>query len=108
MHLFLIADLVCAAALFPVFFGLFARRLGGKAALVSSVIGLVVGALYFPAPDFAPWSALLQSGRIVISLGAALGVSTVLSLVFALAAKIANSQEYNFDRLSEDVQLIIG
>jgi Na+/proline symporter len=108
LHLFLIADLVCASALFPVFFGLFVRRFGGKAALVSSVTGLVVGALYFPAPDFGPWNALPQSARLVISLGAALGVSAVLSLVFALAAKIANSQEYNFERLNEDVQLIIG
>ena len=43
LYLFLIADLVCAAVLFPVFFGMFARHFNGWAALVSSVAGLWLG-----------------------------------------------------------------
>ena len=45
LYLFLVADLVCAAAIFPVFFGLYSKNLTGTAALVSSVAGLIVGAV---------------------------------------------------------------
>ena len=54
LYLFLIADMVCAAAVFPVFWGLYSGRFGGYAALASSVVGLVVGTLFFPTPE-APY-----------------------------------------------------
>ena len=40
LYLFLIADLVCAAAIFPVFYGLYSKHLSGTAALISSIVGL--------------------------------------------------------------------
>ena len=106
LYLFLIADLVCAAALFPVFFGMFARHFGGAAALVSSIAGLVVGALFFPLPDFSPWNPIPGAGNFLFSFGGALVASAVLSVVFALASKAANSEAYDYNRLSEEVQLI--
>ena len=106
LYLFLIADLVCAAALFPVFFGMFARHFSGTGALVSSIAGLVVGALFFPAPDFSGWNAIPGAGRFLFSFGGALVVSAVLSVVFALVSRAANSEAYDYSRLSEEVRLI--
>lgn len=54
LYLFLLADLLCSAAAFPVFFGLFSRRYDGPAALVSTVAGLVAGLALFPAPGDKP------------------------------------------------------
>ena len=106
LYLFLIADLVCAAVLFPVFFGMFARHFNGWAALVSSVAGLVVGALFFPAPDFSGWNAIPGAGRLLFSFGGALVVPAVLSVVFSLIARAGNAQAFDYSRLSEEVQLI--
>ena len=106
LYLFLIADLACAAALVPVFFGMFDRHFHGWAALVSSVTGLVVGALFFPAPDFSGWNAIPGAGRLLLSFGGALVISAVLSVVFALIARLGNAQAYDYSRLKEEVQLI--
>jgi Na+/proline symporter len=54
LYLFLLADLLCSAAAFPVFFGLFNRRHDGNTAVVSTVAGLVAGLLLFPAPGDKP------------------------------------------------------
>lgn len=53
LYLFLIADLVCAAALVPVFGGLFSARITNGAAVAGTTAGLVVGGLLFPAPGAA-------------------------------------------------------
>ena len=107
LYLFFIADLVCAAAVFPVFFGLYSRRLGGTGAMVAAIVGLIVGALFFPAPDFSAWNSIPGSGRLVISFGAALGVSAVLSVILALIAS-GREQAYEFSRLRDQVGLIEG
>lgn len=54
LYLFLLADLLCSAAAFPVFFGLFSRRYSGRIAVASTVAGLVAGLLLFPAPGEPP------------------------------------------------------
>ncbi len=106
LYLFLVADLVCAAALFPVFFGMFSRHFNGWGALFSSIVGLVVGALFFPAPDFSGWNAIPGAGRLLFSFGGALVVPAVCSVGFALIARAVNAQAYDFSRLSEEVHLI--
>lgn len=53
LYLFLIADLVCAAALIPVFGGLFSTRMTNRAAVLGTCTGLVGGGLLFPAPGSA-------------------------------------------------------
>jgi Na+/proline symporter len=60
LYLFLLADLVCAGALFPVLFGLYSRRLTGTIALASTLMGIGAGALFFPEAGLCPleWSAL--------------------------------------------------
>jgi len=60
LYLFLLADLLCAAAAFPVFYGLFSRRHDGVSATLATLGGLAAGLLLFPAPD-APPTWLLES-----------------------------------------------
>lgn len=60
LYLFLLADLFCSAATFPVFFGLYSRRYDGLTAAFSTACGLVAGLVLFPAPGEKPvW--LLES-----------------------------------------------
>jgi len=60
LYLFLLADLLCAAAAFPVFYGLFSARHSGFDAVMGTLGGLAAGLLLFPAPD-APPTWLLES-----------------------------------------------
>ncbi|MBV6272090.1 sodium:solute symporter family protein [Alcaligenaceae bacterium CGII-47] len=60
LYLFLLADLLCCAAAFPVFFGLFNARHDGLSAVVSTVCGLIAGLTLFPAPG-ARLEYLLES-----------------------------------------------
>ena len=106
LYLFLIADLVCAAAIFPVFFGMYTRSFSAAGALISSLAGLVVGALLFPLPDFSAWNGLPLSGSTLYSFAAALGVSTVLSIVLNFVAVNRKVGEYDFTRLAQQVKLI--
>lgn len=108
LYLFLIADLVCAAALFPVFWGLYSRRFSGGAAVASSVAGLVAGILFFPttaAPYLTGWIIDIDwATQLVVSFGFAMGVSIVLGL--ALTALARTSESFDFVRLRDDVRLI--
>ena len=78
LYLFLIADLVCAGAAVPVFYGLFEPRHTARRALTAAVAGIAIGALFFPTPDIKPWLALPGAGRFLVSFSAALLVSAAL------------------------------
>ena len=52
MYLFLLADLLCCAAVFPVFYGFYQKKFSEKKAIISILIGLFLGLLIFPSPDF--------------------------------------------------------
>ena len=106
LYLFLVADLVCAAAIFPVFFGLYSKNLTGTAALVSSLAGLIVGALFFPTSNFEAWNSIPESGRMVISFGSAVGVSTVIAVASTLLSTRSGASTFDFARLKEQVRLI--
>lgn len=107
LYLFLIADLVCAGAVFPVFFGLYSSRLTGSAALTSAIVGIGVGLLFFPQPDFTPWLAIPFAGRFLVSFGAALVVSTGLAI--ALSQWLGTRHHpYDFSRLKHQIQNIQG
>ena len=111
LYLFLVADMVCAAAVFPVFWGLYSKHFGGRAALASSVVGLVVGTLFFPTPE-APYLTgwIIDIGwatQLLVSFALALGASTLMSLALtALSRRIKTAQEYDYSRLKEEVRLI--
>lgn len=60
LYLFLLADLLCAAAAFPVFLGLYSRRHDGMDATLATLCGLVAGLVMFPSPGGA-LDTLLES-----------------------------------------------
>ena len=53
LYLFLLADLLCCAAVFPVFYGFYKKSLKEKYLIISIIIGLFIGLLLFPSPDFS-------------------------------------------------------
>ena len=76
LYLFLIADLVCAAAAFPVFYGLYSERYTGRAAMLGTIAALVAGGLLFPDPA-------MSSGSLFWSFVVAVVVSVIVSLVLS-------------------------
>jgi hypothetical protein len=100
LYLFLLADLVCAGAFFPVLYGFYARHLTGIAALCSAAIGILVGALFFPKSDFSPWLAIPFGGDLLISFLAALLVSAGIAIGWnAVNANRAGVSGFDFNQL---------
>jgi len=53
LYLFLLADLLCCAAVFPVFYAFYKRNLKERDLIISVITGLLLGFLLFPSPDFS-------------------------------------------------------
>jgi len=53
LYLFLLADLLCCAAVFTVFYGFYQKQFKEKNAMISILFGLFFGLLLFPSPDFS-------------------------------------------------------
>jgi len=53
LYLFLLADLLCCAAVFTVFYGFYQRKFVEKSSIISILTGLFLGLLFFPSPDFS-------------------------------------------------------
>jgi len=53
LYLFLLADLLCCAAVFPVFYGFYKKNFKERDLIISIVIGLLLGFLLFPSHDFS-------------------------------------------------------
>jgi Na+/proline symporter len=107
LYLFLIADLVCAAAVFPVFYGLYSKRVGQTAVVAGIVVGIVVGALFFPKSSFAAWNSIPWSGKFLVSFGTALGASTVLVVAADAAQRFFKiGRDYDFETLADAVSPI--
>jgi Na+/proline symporter len=73
LYLFFIADLVCAAAVFPTFYGFYSRHFPGWAAVSSTLTGILTGMLFFPNPSFT-------RGNLLISFAVAFFIPAVLTL----------------------------
>ncbi|MEB3267194.1 MAG: Na+/proline symporter [Leptolyngbya sp.] len=105
LYLFLLADLVCAGALFPVLFGLYSRRLTGNTALWSTAIAIGSGALFFPRPDFTPWNSLPWAGDLLVSFAVPVAISTLICLGWTTwVARQGRTQAFNFARLQQDIR----
>lgn len=98
LYLFLLADLLCCAAAFPVFFGFYSARYQSYNAALSTLGGLIAGLLMFPAPD-APTTHLLES-FLLASL-----VPVVISLTLLL---LPNSARFDFSILAQRVRNLEG
>ena len=62
LYLFLLADLLCCAAVFPVFYGFFKKKINESYLILSIIIGLMLGLLIFPNTSFT--NSLLIGGLI--------------------------------------------
>ncbi len=82
LYLFFIADLLCAALLFPVIFSLYNRYQTAANAFVSSLVGIGIGFLFFPKPDFSPLFNIPGGGDLLNSFAAALVTSTAITLLW--------------------------
>lgn len=103
LYLFFIADLICAALLFPIIFSLYSRYHTAANAFVSSLIGIATGMLFFPTPSFVPLFNVPGGGDLLNSFAAALITSTVLTLVWHTIDKNFNNQKispFNYSSLS--------
>ncbi len=52
LYLFLLADLLCCAAVITIFYGFFNKKINPKLALYTIIIGLLSGLLFFPSQNF--------------------------------------------------------
>ena len=104
LYLFLLADLVCAGALFPVLFGLYSRRLTGSMALWSTLIGIATGALFFPKPDFSPWNSLPFAGDLLVSFAMPIVISFLITTVWIqFKAQQGKTQAFDFNHLNQAI-----
>jgi len=95
LYLFLLADLLCSAAAFPVFYGLFSRKHDGFTATTSTITGLIAGLFFFPAPGDKP-TFLLES----FLLAAFVPVVTTVLIRLVMRGR----KEFDFSTLSAAVR----
>lgn len=110
LALFLFADLLGAAVAVPFVYGLFSDRLTGTGALISGIVGLVVGAAFFPFPlgiaealRSVPLVGMMlpsPDGLYLTSFAGAFVSSTVCTLAFAKRS----SHRYDFDKLASEIR----
>ncbi|WP_299231002.1 sodium:solute symporter [uncultured Halomonas sp.] len=99
LYLFLLADLLCCAAAFPVFFGLFNRRFDGRAAVLATLSGLVAGLTLFPVPGDA-LNTLMESFLLATFVPVVAGL--------ALLALLPAKQRFDFAALSAGTRRFEG
>ena len=99
LYLFFVADLLCAALLFPIVFSLYSRHQTAGNALCSSLVGIAVGVLFFPRPDFVPLFAVPGGGDLLNSFAAALVTSGAITLLWSAASKRNKSVPFNYSDL---------
>ena len=83
LYLFLLADLLCCAAVFPVFYGFYKRNLKERDLIISVITGLLLGFLLFPNPDFT--KSILVGTFLPIDLFPEIVSSSLLFWSFLLA-----------------------
>jgi hypothetical protein len=101
-YLLLVADLICAAAAFPVFFGLWARRWTGGRAAVAFALGLTAGVLLFVPPDFGPAGILFRATGAPwaeASLLKAFLAAVLVPVAAGLALHAGSAARFDFARL---------
>lgn len=79
-YLFFVANLVCAAAVVPVFLGLWATRLSGGWVLTAFAVAVTAGTLWFPADILGgTWLEVPGGQRFITSYLLALGLSSAIA-----------------------------
>ncbi len=83
LYLFLLADLLCCAAVITVFYGLYQKKFEEKKAIISILLGLFLGLLFFPSPDFS--KSILVGALLPLDLFPAIVSSSLLFWSFLIA-----------------------
>ena len=83
LYLFLLADLLCCAAVITIFYGFFNKKINSKLAYLSIILGLISGLLFFPSPDFQ--SSILVGNLIFIDTFSLFIKTNLLFISFSLS-----------------------
>ena len=83
LYLFLLADLLCCAAVITIFYGFFNKKIGTNLAIYTIFIGLFSGLLFFPSQNFQ--SSILVGNLISIEYFTPLITTNLLFLSFAIS-----------------------
>ena len=83
LYLFLLADLLCCAAVITIFYGFFNKKINTKLASYTIFIGLFCGLLFFPSQNFQ--SSILVGNLISIEHFTPLISTNLLFLSFAIS-----------------------
>ena len=86
LYLFLLADLLCCAAVITIFYGFFNKKINTKLASYTIFIGLFSGLLFFPSQNFQ--SSILVGNLISIEYFTPLITTNLLFLSFAISIVI--------------------
>ena len=86
LYLFLLADLLCCAAVFPVFYAFYKKNLKEKVLILSIIIGLIVGISLFPSPDFS--KSILVGTILPINIFPEIVINSLLFWSFLLATLV--------------------
>ena len=83
LYLFLLADLLCCAAVITIFYGFFRKKIEFKLARLSILLGLISGFLFFPSIDFQ--KSLLVGILLPLDLFNSLITNNLLFISFAIS-----------------------
>mgnify|MGYP005989831029 FL=1 len=83
LYLFLLADLLCCAAVITIFYGFFNKKINSKLAAYSIICGLISGLLFFPSQNFQ--SSILVGNLISIENFSILIKTNLLFISFVIS-----------------------
>ena len=83
LYLFLLADLLCCAAVVTIFYGFFNNKINSKLASFSIICGLILGLLFFPSQSFQ--SSILVGNLISIDNFSIFIKTNLLFISFAIS-----------------------
>ena len=83
LYLFLFADLLCCATVVTIFYGFFKKKINTKLSLVSIILGLSSGLLFFPSQNFQ--SSLLVGNIMSVDNFSPIVISNLLFISFIVA-----------------------
>ena len=96
LYLFLLADLLCCAAVITIFYGFFNKKINSKLATYSIICGLISGLLFFPSQNFQNsilvgnlisienFSILIKTNLLFVSFAVSLIVPFLMILTYSL------------------------
>ena len=83
---FLLADLLCCAAVITIFYGFFNKKINSKLAASSIFCGLIFGLLFFPSMNFQ--TSILVGNILPIEFFSSIIINNLLFISFAIAILI--------------------